>query len=124
DVFVDRLRTPVDIPRRCPGLAVGSWIIDCRLVMEGALVGACPAFHDMHLIRMGMTKVVEPGPFIKVDDIDDESVALPFTNGVAEPRCALELVIRRVRTVIHEDLAPDVSTAFEDHVDALEFRLL
>src|SRR5207244_4027787 len=70
-----------------------------------------------------VAEIVEPRRFVEADDVDDERVAFVVADRVAEIR-RVERVACRMRTAVHEDLAPDVRRALEDHDDALLFRQL
>ena len=73
---------------------------------------------------MGVTEIVEPGSLVKVGNVNNEGVAFPASDRMAQPRCALEFIFCGMRAPVHEDLAPDVRAAFKVHVDALQLRLL
>ena len=62
-----------------------------------------------------MAGEIEPCPAVEADSVDDEFVAFPVADGIAEPR---GLRIRGMRPAIEENLAIAVNIAFKQEVDA------
>src|SRR6266516_1583058 len=113
-----------NIPSHGPLLRICAGIVDCRFVVQRTFVRTREPFGDMHLVRVGVSVVIEPRPFVEAHHIDNEGIAFPITNGVAEPGLPLDRFALQMRTSIHVDLAPNVRSSLEDHNDSLQFRLL
>src|SRR5438034_9993579 len=115
---------PRNIPSHGPLLRICAGIVDCRFVVQRTFVRTREPFGDMHLVRVGVSVVIEPRPFVEAHHIDNEGIAFPITNGVAEPGLPLDRFALQMRTSIYVDLAPNVRSSLDDHNDSLQFRLL
>src|SRR5262249_6384506 len=99
-------------------------IIDCGFVVQRAFVWARKLLRNVHLSRVRMAVVIQPGSLVEANDINDQRVALPTPYGVPQPSLTFNRFRLRMLPAIHINLTPDVCTTLEDHDDALEFRLL
>src|SRR5689334_2664790 len=73
---------------------------------------------------MWVAVIIQPRSLVKTDYINNEGLPLPVPDGIAKPGLPLDGLALRVRTPIHMDLTPHVSSAFEDDHDTFQFRLL
>ena len=89
--------------------------------MQRTFVRTREPFGDMHLVRVGVSVVIEPRPFVEAHHIDNEGIVFPITNGIAEPGLPLDRFALQMRTPIHVDLAPNVRSTFKVHEDPLLF---
>ena len=89
-------------------LGVERWVIDDHLRVQVAEVTAAHALSHTHGLASGVARKVQRSPRIKPRRLDDQRVAFPHTNGVADP-CGLR--IHRQRAAVPMDLAWDVTVA-------------
>src|SRR5919197_1526460 len=73
---------------------------------------------------MRMSRAIDPRAFIETDGVDHERITFPTSHRVAQPRKAVKRVARRMRSTIHVDFAPYVSTALKNDHDAFLLRKL
>ena len=62
-----------------------------------------------------MTDIVQPGAVVESDAVHHESVTIPTTNRVAEPR-RVQRVPGRMLAAVHENL-PELRVVFEEEED-------
>src|SRR5262249_8520340 len=65
---------PRNIPGYCPWLRVCAWVIDGRFIVQCTLIRTCVLFHNVHLIRMRMSVIIDPRSLVEPDDIHNERV--------------------------------------------------
>src|SRR5580693_9443359 len=75
---------PLDIPAYGPRLGVSARIVDCSLIVESVFVCTRVAFDDMQLFGVRMPCRVQPGMVVETRDVDDQRVAFPVPDTVAE----------------------------------------
>src|SRR5215471_1395290 len=71
------VRSPVDIPGNGPRLCVSARIVNCGFVMQRSLIRSSVFLDDVHLIRVGMTVVIEPRSLVEPNHIHDERFTFP-----------------------------------------------
>src|SRR5215469_15138385 len=102
-----------------PGFREGLGIVNDVLDGQMTQVRTGDAFDHFHIARVRDTGFINPGDVVLSDRLDDESVAFPMADGIAEPSV---LDLRIMRTAIQEDFSPDMRSAFvydDEHVFCL-----
>src|SRR4030095_12651404 len=85
-----------------PRLRVRLRIVERELDLEMTVVDAAKLLRRPHLFAARMPAYTEPALVVEADCLDDERVALPFAEGVAEPR---GLALGGVVATVGEDLS-------------------
>src|SRR4030095_14528949 len=63
----------------------GLWIIDRNLYIHMSEVTPLESFGDAHGFTVRVPRIVEPGTIVETNRFQDERIALPFADRVAEP---------------------------------------
>jgi len=99
-----------------PRLGKRLGIVDHVLDRQMSQVWAADALGHFHFIRMRDTGFVDPADIVLSNRLDHQRVTFPMPDGIAEPGL---YDLRIVRAAIHEDLAPDVGSAFVNDPDLI-----
>src|SRR5262245_6013447 len=73
-------------PRVGPRLRERLRILDAYFPVDVAEIGPREALHEMELIAVRVADGVETRPAVEVDGVDDQRVAFPVADRIAEPR--------------------------------------
>src|SRR2546428_2935052 len=71
-----------------PRLGEGLGIIDDHFVGDVTEVGPREALDEMQLLAMRVANRIQASPAVEVDGVEHQRVALPLTDGAADPRRA------------------------------------
>src|SRR4029434_5576070 len=108
------LRGDWDQPADGPWLRVELWIVNRLLVGELIRTDAAPTLGHLQRVAVAVAVVVEPGAVSEIDCLDDEGVAIPAADRIAEERRLPGLPVRSPVRVNH----PEVVHVFvqKDHL--------
>src|SRR5712671_3455061 len=88
-----------------PGRGIGFWIGESHVQFQGVSVHALVAFHEVHLVAVRITEMIDPGSVVIAFGLNDECVSLPPANRVSVPT---RIRILRKLPPIRPDGAPQI----------------
>src|SRR5215471_8186404 len=80
------IRKKFEPDRRCPRTRIGLGIVNRNFHVHVTKVAAMKSLDGVICIAVWMATVVEPRLIIETFRLDDECVAFPFADRIAEPR--------------------------------------
>src|SRR5262252_5698968 len=79
------IRCKRGVEHSCPLLLKRARIVERDLDLEMTEIGTPQPLDDVKLVAVGLAAETEPAAIAKSDRVDDERIAVPSTNLVAEP---------------------------------------
>src|SRR6516165_3537315 len=90
------------LKRKRPGLGIGLRVVNRDFDVHMSKVAAAEALDGVKSFRMRTAAVIDPALIVEAARVNHEPVALPFANGITEPRGSGH---RRMGAAVCEDLA-------------------